>query len=187
MQRTTPEFVQSIFYSGQFGFVGDLEMIARICFLINENYLSLRPIIIATKIQYLDTAANKTIISANDEASGGGNEHIALKLLAAAYLKQEYGVDSVFEQSFVGFVPDVQSKDMRIICECGHTNNPEKIFTYLKHPQVHSVIQIPYPSEQDTHVTGYAFKAQKNLFSFLDFETQGKNQTLKDILNNRRR
>jgi len=187
MKKVTPEFVQEIFYSGQFGFVGDLEITNEICFLINNNYLLFNQITIASKDQYLETASNQRVISMRDDASGGGNYHVALKLLAAAYIKTEYGVDSLFEQPFAGFIPDVLSADRRLVCECGHTNNPEKIFTYFRHEEVRYVIQIPYPSEDDTYVTGYEFQSQPQLISFLDFKSQDKNQAIKDILNNRKR
>lgn len=185
MKKVTAESIRNIFYSGQFDFVGNQEITSEIAFLVNNDYLLLSPVTIATKQQYLETSSNTTVLFSHDEASGGGHAHVALKILAQTYLKNEYGIDCVFEQPFVGFIPDVQSTDKRIICECGHTNNPEKLFTYFRHPKVRYVIQIPYPSEEDTSVIGYEFQAQPNFTSFLDFKSTEKTQAIKDILNRR--
>jgi hypothetical protein len=106
-------------------------------------------------------------------------------VLAQTYLKNEYNADCIFEQPFVGFIPDVQSIDKHAICECGHTSNPEKLFSYFKHPDVRYVIQIPYPDEDDTSIIGYEFQAQPTLIPFLDFESTEKKQVIKDILNRR--
>lgn len=185
MVNVSPKFIGEIFYSGQFGFVGDIEIATKIAFLVNNNYLLLSPITMATKEFYLSTSSNHSLITSRDEASGGGTTHIALKLLAERYLKNEYNVDCVFERPFAGFIPDVQSLNKDIICECGHTNNPEKIFEYFKHPEIRYVIQIPYPNEDDTFVTGYEFQAQPQLNSFLELESSERNQRIKDTINRR--
>ncbi len=98
MKKVTPEFISDIFYSGQFGFLGDQEVTNKIAFLINNNYLLLSPVTIGTKQEYLKTASSSTVLSSYDEASGGGNTHVALKILAQTYLKNECDVDCVFEQ-----------------------------------------------------------------------------------------
>lgn len=185
MRKVTPGFIRDIFYSGQFGFVGDQEVTNKITFLINNNYLLFSPVTIATKEHYLETSSNPKVLSVHDEASRGGSTHVALKILAQAYVKDEYGVECIFEQPFVGYIPDVQSVDKHIICECGHTNNPEKLFTYFKHPEVRYVIQIPYPNDIDKEILGYEFQAQPSLIPFLDFESSDKAQVIKDILNRR--
>ena len=185
MKKITPEFVRDIFYSGQFGFKSDLEVTTKIAFLVNNNYLVLSRVKIATKEQYLATCSSPSTLSKYDEASGGSPEHVALKILGAAYIKNEYGVESIFEQPFVGFIPDVQSIDKHTICECGHTDNPEKLFTYFKHIEVRFVIQIPYPDITDTEIYGYEFQAAPNLISFLEYESKGASQKILDILNNR--
>ncbi len=179
------EFIRDIFYSGQFGFSSDVEITNKIVFLINQNYLILRQVFIASKSEYLEISSNQTLLESRSEASGGGNTHVALKLLAEKYLQNEYGTHSLFEQPFLGFIPDVRSTDSHIICECGHTDNAEKIFTYLRHPDIRYVIQIPYPNDEDAKIFGYEFQAQSSLFGFLDMESTEKNQQIKDILNRR--
>jgi hypothetical protein len=152
---------------------------------VNNSYLILSRVTIATKEHYLTICSSPTTLSSYDEASGGSSEHVALKILGAAYIKNEYGVDSVFERPFAGYIPDVQSIDKHTICECGHTDNPEKLFTYFKHPEVRFVIQIPYPNNTDTELYGYEFQAAPNLIPFLQYESKGASQAIKDILNNR--
>lgn len=92
---------------------------------------------------------------------------------------------SRFEQAFAGYIPDVQSVDLHTICECGHTNNPEKLFAYFRHPEVRYVVQIPYPVDTDTEILGYEFQATPNLIPFLDYESAGISQSIKDIINKR--
>lgn len=187
MQKFSDKEVSAMFYSGQFGFVGDQEITSKIAFLINHSYLHCSTVTIANKNknEYVEIASNQQVISDRDEASGGGTNHIALKLLAATYIKLTYGLDSLFEQPFAGYIPDVQSLDKSIVCECGHTNNPEKIFTYLKHSKVRAVIQIPYPTLEDIEITGYVFEAGDDLFPFLALESEKRSQSIKDILNRR--
>lgn len=185
MKVVTPEFIRDIFYSGQFGFTGDSEVTSKITFLINNNYLLINKTVIATKEDYLNTCTNPSLISIRDDAAGGSIEHVALKILGQMYIEKEYGVSSKFEQSFAGYFPDVQSCDDHTICECGHTNNPEKIFTYFRYPEVRYVIQIPYPNDVNTKIYGYEFQSTPNLIPFLDFEAAGISQSIKDILNKR--
>lgn len=185
MKKVTPEFIKDIFYSGQFGFSSDIEITNKIAFLVNQNYLILRQVYIASKSEFLNISSDQGILEKRSEASGGGNSHVALKLLAERYLLDEYGVDSLFEQPFTGFIPDVRSLNGQIICECGHTDNAEKIFTYLRHPDIRYVIQIPYPTDMEDTIFGYEFQSQPNLFGFLEMESTESNQKIKDILNNR--
>lgn len=181
----TPDSVANIFYSGQFGFMGDMQMISKITFLLNEHYLSMKQVVIASKSIFLDTCANSTIINNSFEAAGGSPEHIVLKLLAQAYVTKEYGINSECEVSYVGYIPDVISIDRSIICECGHTNNPEKLLAYFHQPSTKAIIQIPYPNEDETCVYGYTFVANENLIPFLEFENQESKQSIKDIINRR--
>lgn len=185
MKKVTPEFIRDIFYSGQFGFMGDQEVTTKIAFLVNNNYLLLSPVTIATKRDYIEASTNDSFMVSRDDAAGGSREHVALKIVGQSYIKKEYGVDSVFEQTFAGYFPDVQSIDKHIICECGHTNNPEKLFEYFKHGEIRYVIQIPYPNDTDTVILGYEFQAAPNLVEFLEFEAKGISQSIKDILNKR--
>lgn len=185
MKKVTPEFIRDIFYSGQYGFKGDLEITTKIAFLINHNYLLFSPVVISTKEQFLEICSNDTYIGTRDEAAGGSNEHVALKIVGQSYIKREYGVDSVFEHNFAGYFPDVQSIDKHIICECGHTDNAEKIFSYFRNPEVRYIIQIPYPNDTDVEILGYEFQAMPTLIPFLDMESQAISQSIKDILNRR--
>jgi hypothetical protein len=185
MKKVTPEFIREIFYSGQFGFKSDLEIPTKIAFLVNNNYLLFSKVIISTKERYLEICSNPAILKNRDEASGGSPEHVTLKVLAEEYIKNVYGVACKFEQGFAGFIPDVQSIDNHLICECGHTDNPEKLFTYFKHDAVRFVIQIPYPSDVDTEIYGYEFQASPNLIPFLECESKDASRAIKDILNRR--
>lgn len=185
MKNVTPEFIRDIFYSGQFGFVGDIEVTSKIAFLVNHDYLLMSKVSIVTKEHYLSICSDSELIDKSYEAAGGSSEHIALKLLAQRYLHEEYSIESVCEHPFVGYYPDVQSCDKHIICECGHTKNPEKIFSYFQDPIVRYVIQIPYPNDGDAFIFGYEFQASSNLVPFLALESQGISQSIKDILNRR--
>ena len=185
MKKVTSEFVRNIFYSGQFGFIGDREVTEKIAFFVNNNYLILTKISIATKEQYLEVCTNPAFASLRDDASGGSFEHVALKILGQVHIESAYGVWSKFEQSFAGYIPDVQSIVDHTICECGHTNNPEKLFAYFRHPEVRLVIQIPYPNDTDADIFGYEFQATPDLIPFLDYESESVSQSIKNILNNR--
>lgn len=184
MKKVTPEFIRDIFYSGQFDFTGDQNVTNKIAFLVNNKYLLLEEIVLASKEEYLSACSDSVFASLRDDAAGGSNEHVALKILGQNFIEKEYGVKSRFEQAFAGYIPDVQSLDMHTICECGHTNNPEKLFTYFKHPTVRYVVQIPYPNDTDTLILGYEFQAAPNLVEFLEFEAKSISQSIKDILNN---
>lgn len=185
MKKVTPEFIRDIFYSGQFGFMGDKDVTSKIAFLVNNNYLLLSPVTIATKKEYMEACTNDSFIVNRDDAAGGSHEHVALKIVGQSYIKKEYGVDSVFEQTFAGYFPDVQSIDKHIICECGHTNNPEKLFEYFKHNEIRYIVQIPYPDTSDEVIMGYEFQAMPDLIPFLALESQEISQSIKDILNRR--
>lgn len=119
------------------------------------------------------------------EAAGGSNEHIGLKLVARNYLKRVHNIESRFEQAYMGYFPDVISIDNKIICECGQTNNPEKIFNYFTSDEHIKIIQIPYPDDTDNTIQGYIIEATPKLIPFLEYESKGRIQTIKDILNKR--
>ena len=186
MNLTTKEFIAEIFYSGPHGFRGDMQVAEKISFLVNEGYLVMRKVTIGTKSDYMNVASDTSLINSRNEAAGGSREHIALKLLAQLYCEREYTSVCVFEQSFAGFFPDIISIDKHTLCECGHTNNAEKILTYFRHPTVQRVIQVPYPDETDDLLYGYIFKAESTLVPFLDFEAKDIALSIKAILNRKR-
>src|SRR3989344_5425879 len=105
--------IRDIFYSGDFAFNGESESINEISFLLDEKYLFLDSVEIARK-------------HIHDAAAGGGYTHIALKVLSGRYLQKTKGRQSLFEQPFCGYFPDVLCEDKSIAVECGHTQNPRK-------------------------------------------------------------
>ena len=179
--------IRDIFYSGSFAFNGDLEQISEITFLLDEGYVSLVSLDIASKTEFLqiaqDVASNA---HAHDAAAGGGNTHIALKMLAEQYLRQVKGKSALFEQSFCGYFPDVLSEDRTIAIECGHTQNPSKMLDYFRSGNICEFIQIPYPSDDDTLVTGFSFTAGNMLVEFLDFLDCEKRNKTREVLRKRK-
>jgi hypothetical protein len=176
--------IQSIFYSGEHAFRGDKESISEISFLVNERYLNLKKIVVASKDDYfsmLDSLLEKE--HAYDLASGGGKNHKALKLLATEYLNKMGVKDVQYEQPFFGYYPDVISGNKLIAVECGHTQNPEKMLVYFKQGNIQEFIQIPYPAHEDKEILGYSFSAASNLSEFLKFYEQQNSNHLKKIIN----
>lgn len=162
--------VQEIFYSGGHAFRGDRESANEIAFLLDEGYLTLKTISIGEKHAY-DKFLDDVIAREHfhNLAAGGGKNHIALKLMAAQYL-QERGFNSVqYEHLFCGYYPDVMTEDRRVVVECGHTQNPEKMLMYFRQGGIEECIQIPYPAHDDADVRGYSFTAGAELKGFLDF------------------
>lgn len=49
MKKVAPEFIRDIFYSGQFGFMGDQDVTSKIAFLINNKYLLIEGMVMASK------------------------------------------------------------------------------------------------------------------------------------------
>lgn len=178
---TTFNTVRDIFYSGVQAFRGSHDSISEIAFLVDEGYLSISTIVIDSKKEYKILLSHPDKLERFDEASGGGNSHVALKLLARNYLETNHGCKSVFERPFCGFYPDVLSDDKTVVVECGHTNNAEKMLTYFRQGNIKECIQIPYPSEEDKEVKGYSFLAKDNLKDFLNFFEKEKRDQLKNI------
>lgn len=173
--------IQDIFYSGSHAFRGDKDSISEIAFLIDNNYLSVSPIIISSKEEYDILLNNPHKLSFLYEAAGGGGTHIALKILAKEYLKIDRGHESVFEHPFCGYYPDVLSVNESIVIECGHTGNPEKILTYFRQGNIKECIQIPYPSSQETEIIGHSFIAKDKTAEFLIFLEKEKLAKTKNL------
>ena len=177
--------IRDIFYSGSHAFKGGIEPIQEIAFLVDENYLSLSSITIASKGEHGILLKNPNKLAWLYEAAGGGNAHVALKILTRNYLKNNRSCESVFEHPFCGYYPDVLSDDKAIVGECGHTDNPEKLLAYFKQGNIKECIQVPYPSDEDIEVKGYSFTANDGLKEFLIFLEEEKRFKLKNIFNNR--
>ena len=178
--------IRDIFYSGSFAFNGELEPISEIAFLLDEGYLSLVSLDIANKMEFLQIAqevASNTHV--HDAAAGGGHTHIALKILAEKYLRRIKGKAALFEQSFCGYFPDVLSEDRTIAIECGHTQNPSKMLDYFSKGNINEFVQIPYPSDDDTLVTGFVFSAGDMLIKFLKFLASEKRSRVREMLTRR--
>ncbi len=173
--------LQNIFYSGAYSFSGSLDPISEFAFLIREGYMNLKTITIADKVEYLTLFENKNVIRRAFNAAGGGDAHIALKLSGGKYLEKSTGRSVLYEHPFCGYFPDIMSADHSVIIECGHTQNPEKVFKYFQEG-VKEFIQIPYTNETDTKITGYSFSPNEHLIEFLKLLEQTKlDETRKNI------
>lgn len=180
--------IQNIFYSGGYAFTGDQESINEIAFLVNEKYLAVEQIVISTKEKYFSIFRDSSTDITEDRhrAAGGSPEHVALKLLSGIYLKKKRNLDIDYEHPLCGYYPDVMSKDKKVIVECGHTQNADKLLTYFRQGGIEECIQIPYPSDEDKEVKGYSFTAKNGLNEFLIFLEQEKRAKLKTIFLNRK-
>ena len=175
--------VHDIFHSGTHSFRGSPEAINLITFLINEDYLNTDTVIIGNKIEYQQAIEDIIHKSADTfDSAGGSTEHIALKHLAAEYLKSRQNFSVQYEQLYCGYYPDVLTKDRAVIVECGHTQNPEKILSYLQSRKTQECIQVPYPDVDDTNIVGFKFLPGKDLREFLDFLAQKERETLKTLI-----
>ncbi len=173
--------IRDIFYSGTHAFLGDQDSISEIAFLIDENYLSISVVVIASKDEYKFLLSRPDKLKKMYEAAGGGNTHIALKVLAQKYLKQNRQCESIFEHLFCGYYPDVLSVDNTLVVECGNTGNPEKVLAYFREGNIRECIQVPYPSHEDGEIKGYSFTAKDNLKEFLIFLEKEKRDKFKKI------
>lgn len=157
--------VRDAFYSGEHAFTGDRQVIKDISFLINERYLKLQLFPIASRQEHLTMMRDleKKKKTKADEASGGSTEHIALKLLSGEYLQKKFGLKVLYEHPLCGYYPDVMTNDGRIVVECGHTNNPEKMLTYFKQGNIEECILVPYPDPEKQTVQAYSFNCSRRI------------------------
>lgn len=179
--------IRDIFYSGTHAFKGNMDSISEIAFLVEKNYLSISTIIISSKNEYKSLLNDPDKLTRFYEAAGGGNTHVALKILARNYLRSKRRHESVFGHPFCGYYPDLLSDDKTIVIECGHTDNAEKILVYFRQGNIKECIQIPYPVDEDTAVKGYSFTAKNRLKEFLIFSEEEKRSKLRNIFDNKNR
>lgn len=114
---STFEKIKGVFFSGNQAFEGNYESINDIAVLVDEGYLVLTEFPIATKKEYLEIFKEHSILNNQTkfDAAGGGDSHMALKLIGQKYLKEERNLESRYEQPFCGYYPDVISVDKRIV------------------------------------------------------------------------
>jgi len=166
------ETIKNIFYSGTHSFRFDRELISNVCFLLKNNLLTVESKTIASigkYRSYTDDIANGRVASI--DIAGGQIEHLALKLIGRDYLVSSGFQEVEFEAQFVGYFPDVITKDRKCIVECGLTN-PDKIFNYFKNKSVVQIIIIPYPNPDTKKLVAYVFSPTIDLAEFLIFKEQ---------------
>ena len=111
----TYKHVRNAFYSGEHAFNGDRQIIQDIAFLVDEQYLLLRVFPIASHQEYLAILHNLEKNKRSDDAAGGGNEHIALKILSGEHLQKSLGLKVLYEHPLCGYYPDVITTDNSIV------------------------------------------------------------------------
>ncbi len=178
---STFDTIRDIFYSGTHAFRGDKDSISEIAFFVDEGYLSLSALAVASKNSYKNHLENPDKLKKIYEAAGGGVTHVVLKILGSEFLKNSRNQGSIFEHPFCGYYPDVLSDDKTIIIECGHTQNSEKMLAYFREGNIKECIQVPYPTDEDTEVKGYSFIARDDLKEFLIFYEKEKRTDVKNI------
>ena len=174
--------VKDAFYSGGHAFTGDKQTARDVAFLVDEGYLELRVFPIASRQEHLVLLHTLEQNKQADEASGGSQEHVALKLLSGEYLQKKLGLEVRYEHPLCGYYPDVMTIDSRIVVECGHTHNPEKMLTYFKQGGIEECVLVPYPDPEKQQVFGYSFTALDELRNFLAFWESEKHSEIRKKL-----
>ena len=174
--------VREAFYSGAFDFTGDPRTVRDIAFLVDENYLELTTFPIASRKEYEDTLRLLERPAEGYEAAGGSAAHVALKQLTARYLQTVRKLKIKYEHPFCGYYPDVLTVEARVVAECGHTNNPEKMLAYFRQGDIEECILVPYPDFEAETVFAHSFTALPNLKDFLIFWEQEKHTALQTKL-----
>ncbi|MES2203101.1 MAG: hypothetical protein V4474_02165 [Patescibacteria group bacterium] len=183
---TTLSKIRDIFYSGTYAFNGDGALAGEIAFLLDNGYLHMTSFVVIDKQTYLRKAEEVgTKTAPHDISAGGGNTHIALKLITAEFLERERGQKMQFEQPLCGYYPDVVSADRTLVAECGHTQNPDKMLAYFRQGGVLECLQVPYPNEEDTSVMGYSFRPQIGFSDFMQTLDRQRHLSILDIVNKR--
>ena len=119
------------------------------------------------------------------DAAGGSTEHVALKLLAAKYFEDQ-GYSIVFEKDFCGYYPDVLTTDHKIVIECGHTDNIDKMFIYFTQGKIDTFVQVPYPDVDDTSIDAHVFTPSESLAAALAEESAVHKEQILAIMNQKR-
>lgn len=179
--KYTNSFVKNIFTDGVQEFRIDMQPIVNITFLLNHKLIFLKEKTICTKkiyFNYLDDIYNKKM--PRIDIDGGGNGHLALKLIGNDLLKEMGSKKNKYEARFEGFVPDIISKRKDLIVECGNTN-PDKIFYYFKNKDVRRVIIIPYPGEKTERIIAFIFTPSGKLSDFINFMTRVNLENIKKL------
>jgi len=173
--------LHTVFYSGMFSDQGDRGALFPIYELLQLNKLTHNTITIATKTHYLTTIQEMQRHQHIDQVNGSP-EHKALASLAQDWLHIQ-GFESKTEQTFCGHYPDVITSDKQTIVECGNTGNPEKLLQYFDQGNVAEVIQLPYPTYENSCLVAHRFVAQTGLHNAIHVLRQQQNRDILDILN----
>ena len=102
--------------------------------------------------------------------TGRGNEdsaHATLKALIKNHLDKKqikyYGPEIAFEGSY----PDVLTKDLSLVFECGDTD-PYKVLSYLSRKEVKRVSILPYPCEEGKWLYIHHFRRGKGFWKYIE-------------------
>jgi hypothetical protein len=170
--------IRYIFYTGSHAFRVDKQLVVNVCYLLNNNLLSVEKEKIAPNKIYQDYINNiESGKIPKFDIEGGQAGHLALKLVGRDYLENKGFKNIKFEHEFEGYKPDIITEDNKIIIECGSTN-PDKVFYYFKNKNLQKVIIIPYPDVDDRNIYSYVFIPGDELSNFLVFREK---EELNDI------
>ena len=150
--KPTSEELQNIFYSG-FPASTSWQMLDELFIALSRDFLVYRREQLVPKDKYHILSNSVSVIEGLGPQEKG---HMALKTIAAEWLKKQIGVGSVFESYFAGLHPDVCSTDYRFVMECG-TTDPACIQIFLNDSRVQWAANIPYPFSEDTHLQLHIF------------------------------
>jgi len=170
MRYDTQDLIE-IFYSGDQAFRVDQQDISNIKYLIDQGLLIAIKKRLAPKQQYLDQIEKVQKNRADYyDFEGGGIGHMALKVMAKSYLinKGLSANDIQSEVEFMGYRPDLMTKNHKLLVECGNTETG-KVFSYFQDENVEELIIIPYPSADEETIMSYDFKPGEDLNEFLHF------------------
>ena len=174
--------IKEIFYSGSYPATDD-QLIVDITYLVNNKFLNIQREIVTSHQEYFLQVDR---ITKGDQPiadfDGGGNGHMALKIIAQKYLHNHGSQIALFEREFEGCRPDVITPDRCILIECGNVE-PNKIFSYFKNETIQKLIIIPYPDPEEP-VFAFTFTPQNELARFLFFKEREELRALQKIFNN---
>ncbi|MFA6534130.1 MAG: hypothetical protein WCT37_03075 [Patescibacteria group bacterium] len=157
-----------IFYSN---FTGspDYQGLSDVLDLLNRKYIKISK----TKTGFNKADYQTTVDKILDgqiksiDYQGGSNNHLALKVLAEEYIRNNFGLKSSLEYNFFGRIPDVISLDKNIIFECGDTD-PWKVTEYFRNDDNLKVFIFPYPGDDEEELFTYEIiKGKEGLKDYL--------------------